>query len=223
MAITLIRQANNYNLTDTYFPHDNKYSAVFQAISDQVGNYIDFKYIFELYDYTGLIATYETSPSINSYGTFDALPYIKNKLNEVGYISTAGTEHTLVYEYRVKVTEFYAEASQMSANFNSSLMSLRKDNVNRGQLIAPYSDITNSILTDGIGLQISQSKNTYGMATILNYAGNSLIKYLVSYSNGVIWRFKKNLTGSYSFTSSSSATLTNASNSGCTFPIGYKD
>ncbi len=223
MALTLIRRANNYNLTSSYYPHDNKYNAVFQALSDQVGSYIDFKYIFELYDYTGLIATYETAPSVNSYGTFDALMYIKNKLDDTEYENTSEEEFPLVYEYRVKVTEFYAGSTHATSTFLSSLMSLRKDNINRGQLLTKYTDITKLILTDGNGLTISQSKSTYGMAVILNYATNGTIYYKVSYSSGVIWLFKRSNTLAYSFTASSTATLTDASDSGCTFPIGYKD
>jgi hypothetical protein len=225
MAITKIRNGNDISLSSAKYPHDKKYDATFLCSSSVYATYLDFKYVFNLYTENGLISTYETSPSVDGYGVFDANKIISNLLDTIEYSNSVGT-FKMMQEYRVSVQEFYTSALQGSAvYFDKCQMSQRLTNYNESQYPFKWSDLDNKILSNGLNMDLVQDVSTSAMMCIQSTHPNPnayYVVYEVLYLNGFKWQFTRELAGDYEF-SAAEPLIDAALDSGNYIASGYKD
>ena len=123
MSLTKYQTGNDLSSSKTLYPNSIKYPSFYTALSTVVNNYYDFKYVFKVYDSTGLILTKYATPNSNLLGIFDASQVVKSliedyDLQEVTSITNVG--HSV--EYKVSVQEYYDGALQGSEqDYNKGL------------------------------------------------------------------------------------------------------
>jgi len=229
MAITL-KQVGNTVSSGLVYPHDKKNPAFYIADSSQVGNYIDFKYVFVLTDYEGTITTYNATPTINGYGYFDANKYISKKLNTE--YSNSISYFRAVYDYKVTVQEFYNGSLQgVVGLFTRGLLAERTDNEDRNIYPNAWKQMRNFLLSNALEKNIRQDRNTEAYTCVYNASrledgyitsiGHIDVYYEALFDTGYKWRFELQLSNYYDFTAGVGSAL-ESSTSGAFVPVGIK-
>jgi hypothetical protein len=230
MAITTIQHGNDLD-GSLYYPHSCNYPAFFTCSSTDAANYYDFKYLFRVYDSTGLIYETYKVPSNNLLGVFNPSKITKSYISSD--LSATEDMEALDYqfEYRVTVEEYFDGALiGTEVEFDKSLAGNLTYNFTDSKI--PYvieNNKVGEILTNQTpDIYYNQSLNTFAdWVFTTNTHGQSVdyVRYEVKYfresdSREIRFVYSISNPSTYSFLPGD-ATVNSASTSTYKFPVGF--
>jgi len=229
MSLSIIQHGNDLD-GSLIFPHSANKPAFFTCSSTQASNYIDFKYLFRIYDDSGEIYSIYKSPSTNLLGVLNPAKIIKSYLEKD--FTPSETVDTIIYEkeYRVTVEEYYdGVLTGTEVDFDKSL----GGNLiyNQTDSIFPYTIENNRVgdflVNNEPDLYYKMSLDTQASWMVpINQDTTPFdrVRYYVvyTYSNGLryTWVYDIPISSTYGFTASD-ATINDSDESTVKVPIGF--
>ncbi len=230
MALTKYQHSNKFESGNLY-PHSQEFPGLFSAYGSNSATKFDFRYIYRIYNQSGLMYETYITPGDNGIGWFDASKIVKTLFERNFAIVNAVTPTNNIHEYIVTVAEFYDSAEQGSeSTFSKSMVSNLSYNevdsrfpfeINNQQ----WGKFLTNMEPNKRYMQTNLTEASWFFMNDSSFEDIDKIKYLIKFKHPILgtvnqWVYTLDPLAFYTF-SAASGTVESATNAVGKIPIGY--